>query len=140
MYEAWRSLEEERNGRRVKLIAADLPVCEADPDLLKEVFVKLLSNALKYTRAREAAVIEVGWRKDGRWPAATVYFVKDNGVGFDMEDARDLFEVFERLHPDEAYEGAGIGLAIVKRIIRRHGGDVWAEAERDKGASFYFVL
>lgn len=130
-------LKGETDGRNIRITIGDLPACEADPGLLKQVFVNLVSNALKFTRKREIAEIEVGgFLKDGR-PA---YFVKDNGVGFDMAYADKLFGVFQRLHRPEEYEGTGVGLAIVKRIVVRHGGEVWAEAELDKGAVFYFTL
>lgn len=119
------------------LVVRDLPTANADPVLIKQVWTNLLSNAIKYTRRCDKARIEIGMEQhDGQ----AVYFVKDNGVGFDMAQADKLFGVFQRLHSEEEYEGTGVGLAIVERIIRRHGGQVWAEAEVDKGATFFFTL
>ncbi|HLF24776.1 MAG TPA: PAS domain S-box protein [Anaerolineae bacterium] len=124
-------------GRGVNIALGELPRCEADPALLKQVWVNLISNALKFTAHRPTAVIEIGCRNEN---GARVYFVKDNGVGFDMRYAHKLFNVFQRLHRAEEYEGAGVGLAITQRIIHRHGGRVWAEADIDRGATFYFTL
>jgi PAS domain S-box-containing protein len=135
--EALDDLQAEREGRRVELVVGDLPECKADPRLLKHVFVNLLSNALKFTRGREAARIEIGCRREG---GEHVWFVRDNGVGFDMRYVDKLFGVFQRLHRAEDYEGTGVGLAIVQRIIHRHGGRVWAEGEIDQGATVYFTL
>ena len=124
----------EQTGRRVEITVGNLPVCEGDPLLLKQVFVNLLSNALKYSRTRENAHIEIAAAD------STAYYVRDNGVGFDMRYADKLFGVFERLHRVGEYEGAGVGLAIVQRIVHRHGGRVWAEAAVNQGATFYFTL
>jgi len=104
---------------------------------LKQVFVNLLSNALKFTRPRERAVIEVGpIIQDGE----SAIYVRDNGVGFNMKNADKLFGVFQRLHRQEDFEGTGVGLATIQRIIRKHGGRVWAEAKLDQGATFFFML
>lgn len=151
-------LRAEQEGRRVDIQIGDLPVCYADRSLLQQVFINLVSNALKFTRRREVASIEIGAitkshsdlsMGDSAPPpppadvtdrAETIYYVRDNGAGFDKRYAHKLFGVFQRLHRAEDYEGTGVGLATVQRIIARHGGRVWAEAEPDRGATFYFVL
>jgi light-regulated signal transduction histidine kinase (bacteriophytochrome) len=105
--------------------------------MIHQVFVNLLSNAIKFMRPEEIGVIEIGARFEEK---ESIYYVKDNGVGFDMQDANKLFSVFQRFHSTEEFEGSGIGLAIVQTIIHRHGGQVWAEGEVNKGATFYFTL
>jgi light-regulated signal transduction histidine kinase (bacteriophytochrome) len=137
VHEVLSDLVAERNGRRIDISIGDLPAAEADPRLLKQVWVNLLSNALKFTRGRDPAVIEVGCEVEDGMAA---YFVRDNGTGFDMRYAHKLFGVFQRLHRPEDYEGTGAGLAIVQRIVTRHGGRVWAQAVKDQGATFYFTL
>jgi signal transduction histidine kinase len=136
---AYETLENERGERRVDLRLRTLPVADGDTALLRVVFINLLSNALKYTRACDVAVIEVGTtRVDGE--SLQVCFVRDNGVGFDMRDAEKLFGLFQRLHHAHEFEGTGVGLATVRRIVDRHGGRIWAEAEPNAGATFYFTL
>jgi light-regulated signal transduction histidine kinase (bacteriophytochrome) len=131
-------LSADRAGRQVTIRVDDLPPCEADPALLLQVYVNLLSNAIKFTRRCPEATIEVGAIAGN--PSCQAYFVRDNGTGFDMKYAHKLFGVFQRLHAQEEFEGTGVGLAIVHRIISRHGGRVWAEAAPDAGATFYFTL
>ncbi|HEY6091804.1 MAG TPA: ATP-binding protein [Gemmatimonadales bacterium] len=116
---------------------AALPAAQGDRALLRQVMSNLLQNAAKFTRGRTQPVIEVGTQPDGEQNA---YFVKDNGAGFDPRYMDKLFGVFQRLHPVEEFEGTGVGLAIVKRIVQRHGGRVWAEGQVDAGATFYFTL
>jgi PAS domain S-box-containing protein len=130
-------LAPETKGRQVDWKIQALPFVECDPILIRQVFQNLISNALKYSRPRSPAVIEIGQtKKEGE----NVIFVKDNGVGFEMKYADKLFGVFQRLHLAEEFEGTGIGLATVERIVKKHGGRVWVEAEQDRGATFYFTL
>ncbi len=130
-------LRKEQGERQVEADVGDLPDCVGDPSLIKQALVNLLSNAFKYTRQKEKAIIEIGCQQP---KGETVYFVRDNGAGFDMEYAGKLFGVFQRLHSSDQYEGTGVGLSIVQRVIQRHGGRIWAESEVDKGATFYFTL
>lgn len=124
-------------SRKVDVIVGELPSAVGDESLLKQVLLNLLNNALKFTRTREAARVEIGSEHvDGE----RVYFIRDNGIGFDMRQADRLFSAFERLHTDAQFEGSGVGLEIVQNIIRRHGGRVWAESAPDQGATFFFVL
>jgi PAS domain S-box-containing protein len=130
-------LEPEIKDREVEWRISGLPFVECDPILIKQVFQNLIENALKYSRPRPKALIEVGCtEKDG----TQVFFVRDNGVGFNMKYADKLFGVFQRLHRAEDFEGTGIGLATAQRVVHKHGGRIWAEAELEKGATFYWTL
>jgi PAS domain S-box-containing protein len=130
-------LEPEMLGRQVQWKIADLPSIDCDPVLTRQIFQNLLSNALKYSRPRSPAIIEIGQTEINE---VSAIFVRDNGVGFSMKYADKLFGVFQRLHRSEDFEGTGVGLATVQRIIKKHQGIVWAHAEVDKGATFYFTL
>jgi PAS domain S-box-containing protein len=144
--QALRDLQTEAQEGRLEIRIDAMPRCRADPVLLKQVYVNLLSNAIKFSARRSPAVIQVGCLE----PAANgseeaqsgvpVYFVQDNGVGLKVDNAPQLFGVFRRYHSPKEYPGAGVGLAIVQRIIRRHGGRVWVRSEEDQGATFYFTL
>jgi DNA-binding response OmpR family regulator len=124
-------------GRRLETSIGPLPSTQGDSNLLRQVLVNLIGNAVKYTLPREVARIEIGGRAE---PTESLYFVRDNGVGFKMEYAKKLFGVFQRLHSSSEFEGTGVGLALVRRVIERHGGRVWAEAAEGEGATFYFAL
>ena len=128
------------SGGHLEVRIDELPACRADPGLLKLVFVNLLGNALKFSRDRDPAIIEVTARDGEGAGDGPVYVVRDNGVGFDMRYADKLFGVFQRLHRAEEFEGTGVGLAIVARIVERHGGRIWAESAPGAGATFLFTL
>jgi two-component system sensor kinase len=127
-------------GRTVDFVIGKLGTAVADPALLKQVLANLLGNAVKFTRDKNPAVVEIGRRKEAEPGDANVYYVKDNGAGFDMRYSDKLFGVFQRLHRAEEYEGTGVGLSIVQRVITRHGGRVWADSRPGEGATFYFTL
>jgi signal transduction histidine kinase len=123
--------------RPLEFQIANLPNCPGDPALLKEALANLLSNAIKFTARTEHPVIEIGSHSGDR---EHTYFVRDNGIGFDMQDAERLFDVFGRLHSEQEFDGPGLGLAIAKRIIERHNGRIWADSEPNQGATFFFTL
>jgi light-regulated signal transduction histidine kinase (bacteriophytochrome) len=137
VHEVLEEMSDDLQGRKIEWRIDPLPEVCADWPLLKQVWVNLLSNAVKYTRHRDPAKIQVAWNKREQ---ESEFYVKDNGAGFDMEYVDKLFGVFQRLHRNEEFEGTGIGLANVRRIIVRHGGRTWAEGKIDEGATFYFTL
>ena len=130
-------IQNENPDRDIQFKIDDLQSAQGDIVLIKQVWINLISNAVKYTKFKENAIIEIG--SEIKTDEIT-YFIKDNGVGFDMRYAGKLFSVFQRLHSDDQFEGTGVGLAIVQRIITSHGGRVWAEGKVNEGAIFYFSL
>jgi light-regulated signal transduction histidine kinase (bacteriophytochrome) len=131
-------IELDAKGRKIAWRIGGLPVCHGDPSMLRLALANLISNAVKFTRTREQAEIEIGSLTEK--PDESVMFVRDNGVGFNPKYSHKLFGVFQRLHSQEAFEGTGIGLATVQRIVHRHQGRVWAEGVLDQGAAFYIAL
>jgi light-regulated signal transduction histidine kinase (bacteriophytochrome) len=129
--------EADTQGRQIQWKVAELPRMNCDEGLIKQVFGNLIGNSIKYTRRSSDVVIEIGQTLAGGTPA---FFVRDNGAGFEMKYADKLFAPFQRLHKATEFEGTGIGLATVQRIVQRHGGRIWVEAEPDNGATFYFTL
>jgi light-regulated signal transduction histidine kinase (bacteriophytochrome) len=130
-------LRHEMENREIKWTISKLPEIQADPSLIRQVMVNLVGNALKYTRTRPEARIEIGREST---ETENIIFVRDNGVGFDPRYAHKLFGVFQRLHRSSEFEGTGVGLANVRRIVLRHAGRTWAESELGKGATFYFSV
>jgi len=124
-------------GLKTKITINQMPTANADYNLMNLVFTNLISNAIKYSSSKENAEVEIGAKTENH---QTNYYIKDNGVGFDMQYYNKLFGVFQRLHGSEEFEGTGVGLALVKRIITRHNGKIWAEAKLGEGATFYFTL
>ena len=138
--QALNELQAELVDRDLEFNIGEMCECQSDPVMLRQVFINLLHNAIKFTKGCEPALIEVGCRSEYKGEGVCLYFVKDNGVGFDMRYVDKLFGVFQRLHRAEDYEGTGVGLATVQRIIHRHGGEVWAESQVGKGSTFFFTL
>jgi signal transduction histidine kinase len=136
--EVLKDVQPECAKRDIRWEIGELPSVECDPGLMKQVFMNLVSNAVKYSRKREVAVIEIGQTIQEEGEA--VIFIRDNGAGFDQRYADKLFGVFQRLHRADEFEGTGVGLATVQRIIKRHGGKIWAQGELDKGSTFFFTL
>ncbi len=135
--ECLQMLGSEYDTTQTRVAVGEIPSCHGDPQLLKQVWINLISNALKYSSKREDSRVEIGSLQQAD---ETVYFVRDNGAGFDMRYADKLFGVFQRLHAAREFPGTGVGLAIVQRIIKRHGGRVWAEAALNQGAAFFFTV
>jgi light-regulated signal transduction histidine kinase (bacteriophytochrome) len=128
---------QEGNGHDVEVVIDELPPCQADRALLKQVFLNLIENALKFTQRCERAEIHVSFTQSN---GETVYFIRDNGVGFDSSKSDSMFVAFHRFHRESDFKGSGLGLALVKRIVDRHGGRIWAEGEVNRGSTFYFTL
>lgn len=133
----FRELYSDEDEKRIDFRIGDIPAANGDAALMRQVWINLLSNAIKFTSRKKRATIEVGWMERG---SENVYFVRDDGAGFDMEYADKLFGVFQRLHDDKDFEGTGVGLAIAQRVVHRHGGRVWADGREGVGATFYFAL
>lgn len=135
--ETWDELSGFHQDERARLVVKDSPDAKGDSIMIRQVFLNLFENALKFRRPQAMTIIEVGGRAE---TGMNVYYVKDNGIGFPNEQAQKILGVFERLNRTEKYEGTGLGLSIVKRIIERHGGRVWAEGKENVSATFYFTL
>ncbi len=135
-----RELQQTNADRRVAVTVGALPSVRGDPVLLRQALTYLVSNAFKFTRHRPDAQVDIGTRNERNEGTDVVCYIRDNGVGFDMRYAGKLFGVFQRLHRADEFEGTGIGLALVQRIMHRHGGRVWADARVNEGATFFFAL
>jgi len=133
----YNEFQTDTNDRNIEFSVGNLPNAYGDRSMLGQVFQNLIGNAIKFTRNRETAIIEVGGKEKGK---EIVYYVRDNGAGFDMKYINKLFGLFQRLHSPEEFEGTGVGLSIVQRVIRRHGGRVWGEGSVDGGATIYFTI
>jgi light-regulated signal transduction histidine kinase (bacteriophytochrome) len=135
--DVWQELLAANPGRKMTLKLGKMPAASGDWSMIRQVYANLLENAVKFAEGRNPTVIEVGSLAGEE---GAVYYVWDNGIGFDMKFHDKLFGVFKRLHTDAEFEGTGIGLSLVQRIVHRHGGKIWAEGEVDKGATFSFTL
>ena len=135
--EVYEELNAQTSNRKIRFIVRDCPAVHGDKAMMRQVLVNLIANAIKFTRTKQEAVIEFGYLSE---PGNHAYYVRDNGVGFDMQYSDKLFGVFQRLHSASEFEGTGVGLALVNRIIARHGGTVWANGEIDSGATFFFSV
>jgi light-regulated signal transduction histidine kinase (bacteriophytochrome) len=135
--EAYEDMRMASPDHSIRLELKDLPPAYGDKVMLREVLSNLLGNAVKFSTSQPITLIEIGGRTE---PEANIYYVKDNGIGFPPEQADKIFQPFERLHSSEEFEGTGIGLAVVRRIIERHGGTVWAESKPNEGSVFYFSI
>ena len=125
-------------GRKLRLDLHPIPNARGAEAMIRQVWVNLIGNAVKYTKQRETGEVEIGMCDAGNGEQA--YFIKDNGAGFDMRFAGKLFGVFQRLHSQQEFAGTGVGLALVQRIVQRHGGRIWADADVGRGATFFFTL
>jgi len=133
----FKELKPNKNERNVQLKVHSMPLVYSDRTAMHQILTNLISNSIKFTADQEKAIIEVGIKTSDN---ETIYYVKDNGAGFNMKYYNKLFDLFQRLHGQNEFEGTGVGLAIVKRLLSRQGGRVWAEGKVDEGATFYFVL
>ena len=133
----YEELKKNEDHRDITFNINNLPLSFADSTTIKQVWINLISNSIKYSKRKEKIIIEIGSEIKGD---EIIYYIKDNGAGFDMRYADKLFGVFQRLHSEEEFEGTGVGLAIVQRIISKHGGRIWAEGKVNEGATFYFSL
>ena len=133
----WHEIKNINPGRNIEIVQKEFAPVHGDQRLIRQVFYNLLANAVKFTQHREKAIIEVGSYSEDE---LNVYYMKDNGAGFDMKNYEKLFRVFQRLHSASEFTGTGIGLAIVQRILKRHGGQIWADGKKDEGTVFFFSL
>ena len=133
----YHEVTDEKQRKRIKINIAKLPEVEGDTTMMRQVWINLISNSVKFSSHRKQSIISVTSKKE---EDKLIYCIKDNGAGFNMKYVDKVFEVFKRLHSEAEFEGTGIGLALVRRIISRHNGDIWAEGKVDKGATFCFSL